>query len=62
MLVVMDLNALPEEDEETFDPHVEVYSATARRIESGIDIANRVLANSPFCHSLSSDFISACLI
>ncbi|XP_048138695.1 mRNA-capping enzyme-like [Rhodamnia argentea] len=41
MLVAMDLNALPEEDEETFDPHVEEYSPKSRRIESGLDIANR---------------------
>ncbi|KAI4318965.1 hypothetical protein MLD38_032617 [Melastoma candidum] len=37
----MDLNALPEEDEETFDRHAQEYSSSVEQIESAIDIANR---------------------
>lgn len=48
MIVAMDLNALPEEDEETFDRHVEEYKAPADHIESALDIANRVLTNALF--------------
>lgn len=44
----MDLNALPEEDEETFDRHVQDYSASGERTESALDIANRVLTFSAF--------------
>ncbi|KAL3717058.1 hypothetical protein ACJRO7_008610 [Eucalyptus globulus] len=42
MIVAMDLNALPEEDEESFDRHVvEEYGAQTERNESALDIANR---------------------
>lgn len=45
MIVAMDLNAspIPEEDEETFEGHIEEYSAPEERIESGPDILRRVL-------------------
>lgn len=45
MIAAMDLNAspLPEEDEDTFESHIEHYSAAPEeRIESGADIARRV--------------------
>lgn len=46
MIVAMDLNAspVPEEDEETFDRHIEQYSAPGpeERIETAVDIARRV--------------------
>lgn len=42
----MDLNAspVPEEDEETFERHIEEYGApeTEERVESAVDIARRV--------------------
>ncbi|XP_022966528.1 mRNA-capping enzyme isoform X1 [Cucurbita maxima] len=43
MIVSMDLNAspVPEEDEETFERHEEVYSAPEEHIESGASIARR---------------------
>lgn len=45
MIVAMDLNAspVPEEDEETFDRHIEQYSAPEpeERIETAVDIARR---------------------
>ncbi|KAK4775931.1 hypothetical protein SAY87_023892 [Trapa incisa] len=41
MIVKMDLNALPEEEEETYDRHVHEYAASMDRPESAIDIANR---------------------
>ncbi|XP_031397140.1 mRNA-capping enzyme-like isoform X2 [Punica granatum] len=37
----MDLNALPEEEEETYDRHVQEYAAPGDHIESAVDIANR---------------------
>lgn len=46
MIVAMDLNVspVPEEDEETFDRHIEEYSAPEHeeRVESAVDIARRV--------------------
>ncbi|XP_062166019.1 uncharacterized protein LOC133872513 isoform X2 [Alnus glutinosa] len=43
MIVAMDLNAspVPEEDEDTFEQHIEEDSAPEERIESGADIARR---------------------
>ncbi|KAK4775941.1 hypothetical protein SAY87_023902 [Trapa incisa] len=41
MIVKMDLNALPEEEEETYDRHVHEYAASMDRPESANDIANR---------------------
>ncbi|XP_024027932.1 mRNA-capping enzyme isoform X1 [Morus notabilis] len=45
MIVAMDLNVspVPEEDEETFDRHIEEYSAPEHeeRVESAVDIARR---------------------
>lgn len=42
----MDLNALPEEDEEAYyDRHVQEYAAPIDRPESALDIANRVIVN-----------------
>lgn len=48
MIVAMDLNAspVPEEDEDIFEEepiHVQQYAAPEERIESGADIARRVL-------------------
>lgn len=44
MIVSMDLNAspVPEEDEETFERHEEVYSAPEEHIETAVSIARRV--------------------
>lgn len=44
MIGSMDLNAspLPEEDEDTFEGHIEEYAAQ-ERIESGAEILRRVL-------------------
>ena len=44
-IVAMDLNAspVPEEDEDTFEQHIEEYSAPEERIESAVDIFRRVL-------------------
>lgn len=44
MIGSMDLNAspVPEEDEETFERHEEVYSAPEEHIETGASIARRV--------------------
>lgn len=44
MIVAMDLNALPEEEEETYDRHVQEYTLVDRQ-ESALDIANRVTIN-----------------
>ncbi|KAJ7961298.1 mRNA-capping enzyme [Quillaja saponaria] len=43
MIVAMDLNAspVPEEDEDTFEQHIEEYTAPEERIESAVDIARR---------------------
>lgn len=63
MIVAMDLNALPEEEEETYDRHVHVqeYTALGDRQESALDIANRVTINfipfvveSPYLSTLPS--------
>lgn len=45
MIVAMDLNAspVPEDDEETFERHIEGYSAPEERVESAVDIARRVI-------------------
>jgi hypothetical protein len=47
MIVAMDLNAspVPEEDEDVFDErvHVQEYIAPEERVESGAEIARRVL-------------------
>lgn len=45
----MDLNVspVPEEDEDTFEQHIEEYPAPEERIESAVDIARRVLFFSP---------------
>lgn len=47
MVVNMDLNAspLPEEDEETFEGHIEEYAAQEDRTESAVEISRRVLLN-----------------
>lgn len=44
-IVAMDLNAspVPEEDEDTFEQHIEEDSAPEERIESAVAIARRVL-------------------
>lgn len=49
MIGAMDLNAspLPEEDEDTFERHIEEY-ATQERIESGAEILRRVLLSQSF--------------
>nr|XP_048319857.1 mRNA-capping enzyme isoform X2 [Ziziphus jujuba var. spinosa] len=43
MIVAMDLNAspVPEEDDETFEGHIEEYSAPEERVETAVDIARR---------------------
>lgn len=40
----MDLNAspVPEEDEDTFERHIEEYTQPEERIETAVDIARRV--------------------
>lgn len=40
----MDLNAspVPEEDEESFERHIEEFPAPEERVESAVDIARRV--------------------
>lgn len=45
MLVAMDLNAspLPEEDEETFERHIEEYTAPEEHVETAVEISRRVL-------------------
>lgn len=45
MIVAMDLNAspVPEEDEDTFEQHIEEDSASGERIESAVETARRVL-------------------
>lgn len=49
----MDLNAspVPEDDEETFERHIEEYSAPEERVESAVDIARRVFFLFLFCYS-----------
>ncbi|XP_010654205.1 uncharacterized protein LOC100256199 [Vitis vinifera] len=43
MLVAMDLNAspLPEEDEETFERHIEEYTAPEEHVETAVEISRR---------------------
>ncbi|OWM90230.1 hypothetical protein CDL15_Pgr006551 [Punica granatum] len=41
MIVAMDLNAMPEEEEETYDRHVQEYTAAIDHTESAVNIANR---------------------
>ena len=57
MIAAMDLNAspVPEEDEETFERHIEEYGAPEpeERVESAVDIARRV----PFLISCCSFFL-----
>lgn len=45
MIVAMDLNAspLPEEDEETFERHIEEYTAPEEHVETAVEISRRVL-------------------
>lgn len=50
MIVTMDLNASPqpEEDEETFERHIEeACTVPEEHIETGVEIARRVLVNLP---------------
>lgn len=45
MIVAMDLNAspLPEEDEDTFERHIEEYTGPEEHVESAVEISRRVL-------------------
>ena len=45
MIASMDLNAspLPEDDEETYERHIEHYSAPEEHVESAVEISRRVL-------------------
>lgn len=51
MIGAMDLNAspLPEEDEDTFEGHIEEYAAQ-ERVESGAEILRRVLLSFSFIY------------
>lgn len=51
MIVSMDLNAspVPEDDEETFERHEEVYIAPEEHIVTGVSIARRVCVVSALC-------------
>nr|CAN61178.1 hypothetical protein VITISV_037120 [Vitis vinifera] len=45
----MDLNAspLPEEDEETFERHIEEYTAPEEHVETAVEISRRSFGNEP---------------